>query len=457
MTVFDTISNYIVVDVETPNSKNDSICSIAIVVVNENIIVKEEYYLVNPECSFDYFNVNLHGISKSMVLDKPTFPEIWEEINEYFTNGIVVAHNAAFDLSVVAKTLTRYSIEVPEFFYLCTFKLAKNEFEQFEKHNLKYLCDILKIELTDHHNALSDAQACQNILEIINSKRRLTSKNINVFSFKGKYIPSVEKTILTKSLTTLNGIVNGICCDLKVNEKEITLLGNWIEEYFKYKEVLPFSDIIPEVQKIINDGVVSEIEIAKLLKISKKHLIRGSINDITSNMQIFKGVIEGISCDKNINILEIVFLKHWMLENIALKGNFPYDIIFNQISDILKDNNISSEEHTEMIHTFDSFINPLEIEHDSEIILNNKVVCLSGDFSFGSKEEIGQIITDCGGQVSNSVTRNVDILVVGGEGSSKWIHCNFGTKVNKALELKSKGNKIDILREEDFLSQISRK
>jgi len=61
------ITEYTVIDVETPNAKNDSICSIALIRVKNDEIVSKEYHLVDPEDYFDQFNVRLHGISKAMV------------------------------------------------------------------------------------------------------------------------------------------------------------------------------------------------------------------------------------------------------------------------------------------------------------------------------------------------------------------------------------------------------
>ena len=69
------IERYIVFDVETPNSANDRISSIGVVVVEGQSIVREFYTLVNPETHFDAFNISLTGISPEDVADKPTFAE----------------------------------------------------------------------------------------------------------------------------------------------------------------------------------------------------------------------------------------------------------------------------------------------------------------------------------------------------------------------------------------------
>ena len=69
-------NRYIVFDVETPNSANDRISAIGITIVENGRIVSEFYTLVNPDTDFDYFNMNLTGITPEDVADKPLFPEL---------------------------------------------------------------------------------------------------------------------------------------------------------------------------------------------------------------------------------------------------------------------------------------------------------------------------------------------------------------------------------------------
>ena len=52
-------NRYIAFDVETPNSHNDRMSAIGITVVENQRIVEEYYYLVNPEVWFDPFNIRL--------------------------------------------------------------------------------------------------------------------------------------------------------------------------------------------------------------------------------------------------------------------------------------------------------------------------------------------------------------------------------------------------------------
>jgi DNA polymerase-3 subunit epsilon len=177
------ITEYTVIDVETPNAKNDSICSIALLRVKGNEVVSREYHLVDPEDYFDQFNVRLHGISKAMVKGSPTFTELWNKINHHFTDGVIVAHNATFDLNVLAKSLIRSRITVPEFRYICTYRLSKSVNGGLRKHGLSSVCEFYGIRLDDHHNALCDAVACQEVYSRLNSVRTVTYADVVASSF----------------------------------------------------------------------------------------------------------------------------------------------------------------------------------------------------------------------------------------------------------------------------------
>lgn len=154
---------YIVFDTETPNCRNDSICSMGISVVENGVVVDSRYDLVDPEARFDSFNVRLHGISPEMVRGKQTFPQLWEQIEPLFDSGVLVAHNAPFDMGVLAKCFRRYGLRREGDDYACTVRLGRVCLPQAPNHKLNTLCDMLNIPL-EHHNAASDSHACAQLL-----------------------------------------------------------------------------------------------------------------------------------------------------------------------------------------------------------------------------------------------------------------------------------------------------
>ncbi len=155
---------FIVFDVETPNYKNDRISSIGITVVEKGEIVDELYSLINPETYFHNFNINLTGITPKMVANQPVFSEIWPKIESIMGDGILVAHNATFDMGVLAKCIRHYGISCVDYVqYACTCIIGRACYPNLQNHKLNTLCDYLGIDL-DHHNAASDSRACAGLL-----------------------------------------------------------------------------------------------------------------------------------------------------------------------------------------------------------------------------------------------------------------------------------------------------
>ena len=96
-------SRYIVFDTETPNSRNNRMSAIGISVVEDGVITREFATLVNPEAHFDPFNIQLTGITPEAVEAAPTFPALWQELEPLFDSGMLVAHNAPFDMVMSVK------------------------------------------------------------------------------------------------------------------------------------------------------------------------------------------------------------------------------------------------------------------------------------------------------------------------------------------------------------------
>ena len=157
------LKRYVVFDVETPNRYNNRMSAIGISVIEDGQIVQEYYSLVDPEQPFDYFNSVLTGINEETVFDAPTFPEVWEQIEQIMSSGILVAHNASFDIGVLRRCLESYEIEwKPYVKGICTVIMGRNLLPGIS-HKLNDLCEYYSICL-NHHQADSDSHACAEIL-----------------------------------------------------------------------------------------------------------------------------------------------------------------------------------------------------------------------------------------------------------------------------------------------------
>lgn len=155
---------YIAFDVETPNGANSRMSAVGIVTAEDGRIVDEFYSLVNPETWFAPFNIQLTGITPEMAEKAPTFEELWPALGPLLESGLLIAHNAPFDMGVLAKCLRAYCIDWRDTApYACTCQMGRRCYPELPNHRLDTLCGYRGISL-DHHQALSDSRACAMLL-----------------------------------------------------------------------------------------------------------------------------------------------------------------------------------------------------------------------------------------------------------------------------------------------------
>lgn len=167
-------------DTEFANSKNRSICQLALIcdeLIDGKVVRTERSYLVNPEDTFQYACVKIHGIMPEAVKGAPTFPELWPEIVPFFENTVVVGHNvAAADLDALAKCCARYDIAMPAIQYIDTLELAHiytiNELRLPDNYRLSTLCSYYGIDPGQSHDALCDTRSCAELFYILEQKAR---------------------------------------------------------------------------------------------------------------------------------------------------------------------------------------------------------------------------------------------------------------------------------------------
>ncbi|MRX73372.1 exonuclease [Bacillus lacus] len=168
--------DFIALDFEIANHKLSSACSLGMVFVEDNAIVDKKNFLIRPPAlKVDPEYTNIHGITAEMLKDAPLFPEIWNEIQHYFSmETLFVAHNAQFDMNVLKNTLLEYSIELPEFQYVCSIPVSSSALQGERIGNsLKERTERFGIVLENHHDALSDARACAElVIKSVQSKKR---------------------------------------------------------------------------------------------------------------------------------------------------------------------------------------------------------------------------------------------------------------------------------------------
>ena len=147
------------IDFETANSARASACSVGLIMVDDGKIVDKAYHLIRPDpLYFEPMNVSIHGITARDVVQAPHFYDIWPTMMEEI-QGPLVAHNAAFDMSVIRHELDAAGVPYPEMEYFCTLVISRLTWPHYPAHNLDRVAQHQGIDF-NHHDALEDARAC---------------------------------------------------------------------------------------------------------------------------------------------------------------------------------------------------------------------------------------------------------------------------------------------------------
>jgi len=151
-------------DFETANSSLCSACQLGIVIYENGELLDSYSWLIKPHKKYLFFtNTFIHGIDLDDVKDEKEFYEYYEELSEILKDGIIVAHNASFDIGVLNAICDLYGLDRFLNQYVDTVKISRRAYPELVNHKLNTVCDYLNIEL-NHHEALSDATGCLLIL-----------------------------------------------------------------------------------------------------------------------------------------------------------------------------------------------------------------------------------------------------------------------------------------------------
>lgn len=162
------MKDFAAIDFETANNERSSVCSVGIVIVRDGEIVDKFYSLIKPEPEYyNYWCSQVHGLCTADTEDAPIFPEVWKQIEPKIADLPLVAHNKAFDESCLKAVFRIYQMDYPCYPFYCTCVASRRVWPQ-GSHTLDVIAARCGYDLSNHHHALADAEACAAIaLEIL--------------------------------------------------------------------------------------------------------------------------------------------------------------------------------------------------------------------------------------------------------------------------------------------------
>jgi len=159
-------TRFVVLDTETTgfDYENDRILCIGAVVLKDSVIkISESFEMYIHQEHFDKNSVQIHGILKDLVLDKPSELEVMKQFLDFLGDSIIIAHHTIFDITMINRALERNNLPAltnktldTAFLYKKTL-IKSNILEYKDHYSLDDLADKFDISKKDRHTAMGDA------------------------------------------------------------------------------------------------------------------------------------------------------------------------------------------------------------------------------------------------------------------------------------------------------------
>ena len=165
--------SFTAIDFETANEfERASACAVAVVEVEDNRVVAQKSWLINPQTRFSSICVAIHGITPKQVAQAGTFAEVWDDgLGAMITaDTYLVAHNMGFDNSVLLGSFARYRLSPPRYRRNCSYQLTKKIFPGWSSYSLPDVARHFALPNFRHHDAEADAVACAGIMIKLNQQ-----------------------------------------------------------------------------------------------------------------------------------------------------------------------------------------------------------------------------------------------------------------------------------------------
>ena len=191
------------------------------------------------------------------------------------------------------------------------------------------------------------------------------------------------------------------------------------------------------------------------------HLRQGAVGARTLDELI--GLCKGIIADGVVCQSEAVFILNWLEANKHIAHEFPANVLYPRLVEMLADNKLDVAESKELLDMLMkmtgergfggavpmpctiAFNDPLPI-----FAFDDTEFCLTGEFAYGRRKDVESRISTLGGKLLKSVVKRGCILVVGCMGSGAWLHSTHGTKMLDAVSFREQGHPVIIVPEEHW-------
>lgn len=271
-----------------------------------------------------------------------------------------------------------------------------------------------------------------------------------------------------QAISTLCGMLLGITCDGEVSDAELSAIREWLsdnkhlEMKGKYKDLFEVVGNLARIRQIDRDTVSDMQFLCRSFSAEFGYFDEG-----TQAVQVLHGMLQGIIADGIVTTEEMRQLQQWMDEHEHLSDCWPFTETRSLVADVMADGHIDEEEHERLLHHFQLFGNRPGQRSvatqstvtgicalDPQIEFDQRTFCFTGRAS-ETRSRLEAAAIERGAICRRSISRKLDYLVVGAEGSECWAYACYGRKIEQVMEQRQRGAKTIICHEHDYLNAVA--
>lgn len=294
------IENYCVLDLETTGIfiSSAEIIEISAIKVRNNNVVEEFSTLINPQCHIPEEATAVNHITDEMVKDAPVLESIIEEFLSFVGEDVIVGYNnAGFDMNLIYDNVQEI-LGIPfKNDYLDILHAARRCIDGIENYKLETICKYYHLDTEGEHRALKDCYLTKAVYDNL-------YEDFGDSAFKSKRSKGsgcgVKFSAETLALQELNNILKDLLNDGNITLDEVDSLRFWVEEHRYLSGNYPFDKVFDSLDKVLEDGMISNAEREEL-----KGIFYEVLDPVKSN-----------SCHESI---DSIVNKH-----VCLSGDFDY-------------------------------------------------------------------------------------------------------------------------------------
>lgn len=185
------------------------------------------------------------------------------------------------------------------------------------------------------------------------------------------------------------------------------------------------------------------------------------LNNQRKSVDELVGFCRGVLADGVVNEAEAIAFREWI--NKSGERGWPLDHIRGRVERVFADGSVSDEERAELAEIMKQLsgisdnnafegATTLPLDDPAPDVKLSSEFCATGRFAFGPRREVFAEIERRGGMAHDAPREGTSYLVIGAFASRDWVHTSYGRKIERAVELRTKGTGIKIIHEEHWMS-----